>query len=187
MIASYSNCFNVLMFPSLLRMDEFKAVAPGSGCCIDGGTLILSVFTLGVDSFGRTVSTVEIWSLLFSLINGAISFSPNTETSFKSTILSITFSSSRTFPGQLYDLREPITTLEINLHYILCLSTSSPFWLGEPTGFKSYRSIIFEDLPRTGIPENFSSFQSYERYVKTLVDSKTIQEQSKITSDISCL
>jgi len=68
--------------------------------------------------------------------------------------------------------------------HILCLSTSSPFWLGEKTGFKSYRSIIFEDLPRTGIPENFDSFKSYERYVKTLVDSKTINEQSKIWWDI---
>ena len=68
--------------------------------------------------------------------------------------------------------------------HILCLSTSSPFWLGEPTGFKSYRSIVFEDLPRTGIPENFSSFQSYERYVKTLVDSQTIDGPSKIWWDM---
>ena len=29
------------------------------------------------------------------------------------------------------------------LPHILCLSTSSPFWLGEQTGFKSYRSIIW--------------------------------------------
>lgn len=68
--------------------------------------------------------------------------------------------------------------------HILCLSTSSPFWLGEPTGFKSYRSIIFEDLPRTGIPEHFSSYKSYDSYVKTLVDSKTINDPSKIWWDI---
>tara|TARA_B100000131_G_C18067533_1_gene593167 strand:+ start:274 stop:1380 length:1107 start_codon:yes stop_codon:yes gene_type:complete len=68
--------------------------------------------------------------------------------------------------------------------HILCLSTSSPFWLGEATGFKSYRSIIFEDLPRTGIPEGFDSFQSYQRYLKTLIDSNTIDEPSKIWWDM---
>ena len=40
---------------------------------------------------------------------------------------------------------------------ILTLSTSSPFWWGQKTGFKSYRIIVFEDLPRTGIPEMFNS------------------------------
>jgi len=44
--------------------------------------------------------------------------------------------------------------------HILTLSTSSPFWWGQKTGFKSYRSIVFEDLPRTGIPEMFNSFVS---------------------------
>ena len=68
--------------------------------------------------------------------------------------------------------------------HILCLSTSSPFWLGEPTGFKSYRSIIFEDLPRTGIPEKFESFQNYEGYIKTLLDSNTIDDPSKIWWDM---
>ena len=70
------------------------------------------------------------------------------------------------------------------LPHILCLSTSSPFWLGEQTGFKSYRSIIFEDLPRTGIPENFDSYMNYESYVKTLVDSNTITNPSKIWWDM---
>ena len=40
--------------------------------------------------------------------------------------------------------------------HILALSTSSPFWQGNYTGFKSFRSIIFEDLQMTGIPEIFA-------------------------------
>lgn len=50
--------------------------------------------------------------------------------------------------------------------HLLALSTSSPFWQGENTGLKSYRSVVFEALPRTGIPPTFKSwaeFQSYER------------------------
>ena len=38
------------------------------------------------------------------------------------------------------------------LPHVLCLSTSSPFWMGRNTGLKSYRSIIFRNFPRTGIP-----------------------------------
>ena len=55
--------------------------------------------------------------------------------------------------------------------HILTFSTSSPFWWGQKTGFNSYRSIIFEDLPRTGIPERFDSSLEYDQYVKTLIKS----------------
>ena len=51
-------------------------------------------------------------------------------------------------------------------------------------GFKSYRSIIFEDLPRTGIPENFESHHQYDEYVDTLIKSNTITDPSKIWWDI---
>jgi carboxylate-amine ligase len=52
--------------------------------------------------------------------------------------------------------------------HLLALSTSSPFWLGENTGLKSYRSVIFEQLPRTGIPHSFSSWGEYQRFEETL-------------------
>lgn len=68
--------------------------------------------------------------------------------------------------------------------HILTLSTSSPFWRGENTGFKSYRSIVFEDLPRTGIPERFGSSQEYDAYVETLIKCGSIDEPSKIWWDI---
>ena len=61
--------------------------------------------------------------------------------------------------------------LRIYLPLLLSLSTSSPFWRGENTGFKSYRSIVFEDLPRTGTPEYFDSASSYDKYVETLIES----------------
>lgn len=52
--------------------------------------------------------------------------------------------------------------------HVLCLSTSSPFWHGRYTGLKSYRSIIFETLPRTGIPPQFGSYAEYDRMVEIL-------------------
>jgi carboxylate-amine ligase len=54
------------------------------------------------------------------------------------------------------------------LPHILALTTSSPFWHGRNTGLKSYRSVIFESLPRTGIPPIFNSYEEYDRFVMLL-------------------
>jgi len=68
--------------------------------------------------------------------------------------------------------------------HILTLSTSSPFWAGRYTGLKSYRSVVFEDLPRTGLPEYFDSYQEFERYTDTLVKTGCIDEPTKIWWDV---
>ncbi|MFQ5400381.1 MAG: carboxylate-amine ligase [Anaerolineae bacterium] len=52
--------------------------------------------------------------------------------------------------------------------HLLALSTSSPFWQGRNTGLKSYRSVIFEALPRTGIPHSFNSWAEYRNYERTM-------------------
>lgn len=52
--------------------------------------------------------------------------------------------------------------------HLLALSTSSPFWHGRNTGLKSYRSVIFESLPRTGIPHSFISWGEYKNFERTL-------------------
>ena len=70
------------------------------------------------------------------------------------------------------------------LPHVLALSTSSPFWDGRDTGMKSYRSIIFENLPRTGLPPSFSSFAEYSSFVSTLVGTNCIEDPSKIWWDI---
>lgn len=54
------------------------------------------------------------------------------------------------------------------LPHILALSSSSPFWMGHLTGLKSYRSIVFETLPRTGIPMEFKSWSEYQAFIKVL-------------------
>lgn len=70
------------------------------------------------------------------------------------------------------------------LPHILALSTSSPFWQGQDTELRSYRSVIFEDLPRTGIPGEFRSYNDYGRYVQTLVKTRCIEDASKIWWDV---
>lgn len=70
------------------------------------------------------------------------------------------------------------------LPHILAISTSSPFWFGRDTGLKSYRSIIFEDLPRTGIPDYFVSYDEYLRHVDTLIKTRCIEDATKIWWDV---
>jgi len=70
------------------------------------------------------------------------------------------------------------------LPHILCLSSSSPFWMGRNTGLKSYRSIIFRNFPRSGIPRVFQSWADFNYLVETLVNTNTIPDGSKIWWDV---
>jgi len=69
------------------------------------------------------------------------------------------------------------------LPHVLCLSTSSPFWMGRNTGLKSYRSIIFRNFPRTGIPRTFQSWAEFAYVVDTLVRTNSIPDGTKIWWD----
>jgi carboxylate-amine ligase len=70
------------------------------------------------------------------------------------------------------------------LPHIYALSTNSPFWCGRNTGFKSYRSKVFDKFPRTGIPDFFSSAAEYDEYVNLLIKTRCIDNGKKIWWDI---
>jgi len=70
------------------------------------------------------------------------------------------------------------------LPHLLALSDSSPFWQGQDTGLASYRLTIFDNLPRTGLPPQLSSWSAYERATGTLVDLGVIEDTTKIWWDI---
>ncbi|MBO6783424.1 MAG: carboxylate-amine ligase [Alphaproteobacteria bacterium] len=69
------------------------------------------------------------------------------------------------------------------LPHLLALSTSSPFWQGQNTGLLSYRLSVFDELPRTGLPERFDSWGEYARHVDMLVDAELVEDASKIWWD----
>ncbi len=70
------------------------------------------------------------------------------------------------------------------LPHLLVLSTSSPFWEGRDTGLKCYRLSVFDELPRTGLPERFDSWSEYERHLDALISAGALQDSSKIWWDI---
>jgi carboxylate-amine ligase len=79
------------------------------------------------------------------------------------------------------DLRiDMMNQVRYMLPHLLALSTSSPFWDGVNTGLLAYRLVIFQNLPRTGIPEEFASWGEYQRHVDTLVGAGLIEDPTKL-------
>lgn len=70
------------------------------------------------------------------------------------------------------------------LPHLLALSTSSPFWHGEDMGMMSYRMLVFDTLPRTGLPARFDSYMEYERLVQQLVSVGVVDDATKIWWDV---
>ena len=70
------------------------------------------------------------------------------------------------------------------LPHVLALSTSSPFWMGQNTGLKSYRTEVFKKFPRTDIPDHFDSYSGFQRYVDLLVKTDCINDGKKIWWDL---
>ena len=79
---------------------------------------------------------------------------------------------------------EIMNTVRYLLPHIFALSTNSPFWLGRNTGYKSYRTKVFDKFPRTGIPENFGSASEFDEYVALLVKTNCIDNAKKIWWDL---
>ena len=70
------------------------------------------------------------------------------------------------------------------LPHILALSANSPFWLGDDTGYKSFRLKVFERFPRTGLPHHFGSISEYDDYIKLLIKTGCMDNPKKIWWDM---
>jgi len=77
-----------------------------------------------------------------------------------------------------------VNSLRYFLPHLYALSTNSPFWEGRNTGFKSFRSKVFDKFPRTGIPDLFGSLAEYENFLNLLVKTNCIDNAKKIWWDI---
>ena len=70
------------------------------------------------------------------------------------------------------------------LPHLLALTTSSPFWIGEDTGLKSYRLTVFDALPRTGLPDYYESYGEYQRVVDQLIQGGLMADATKLWWDL---
>ncbi|MEL7542985.1 MAG: carboxylate-amine ligase [Pseudomonadota bacterium] len=70
------------------------------------------------------------------------------------------------------------------LPHILALSSSSPFWQGADTGLRCYRLSVFDQLPRSGMPDQIENWAAYQRTINVLIATGTIEDTSKIWWDL---
>ncbi|HLW01341.1 MAG TPA: carboxylate-amine ligase [Ktedonobacterales bacterium] len=68
--------------------------------------------------------------------------------------------------------------------HVLALSSNSPFWQGRVTGYKSFRTTVWQRFPRSGLPDIYPSYAEFERYVGMLVSTNCIDDGKKIWWDL---
>ncbi|TMC22353.1 MAG: carboxylate-amine ligase [Chloroflexi bacterium] len=67
---------------------------------------------------------------------------------------------------------------------ILALSANSPFWLGEDTGYASFRTLMASRWPTAGQPHYFASFAEYQALLQALVATGSVEDSTRIYWDI---
>ncbi len=70
------------------------------------------------------------------------------------------------------------------LPHVYALSSNSPFWEGRNTGFKSFRTKVFDKFPRTGLPDYFNDWDDYKNYINLLIKTNCIDNAKKIWWDV---
>lgn len=66
------------------------------------------------------------------------------------------------------------------LPLFLALSASSPFWDRLRTGLMSYRQAMYDEWPRTGIPDFFADEAAYDAFAAVLVRAGAIADASSL-------
>jgi carboxylate-amine ligase len=71
-----------------------------------------------------------------------------------------------------------------HLPTLLALSSSSPYWEGQPTGLQSYRSKVMELLPTAGLPPLMRNWSEYVWLVNHMVNTRFIETIREIWWDV---
>lgn len=67
---------------------------------------------------------------------------------------------------------------------LLALSASSPFFRGKNTGILSYRTKLFEQLPRAGVPQHFETYEEFLELYGRLKETGTVESLKDIWWDV---
>jgi carboxylate-amine ligase len=67
---------------------------------------------------------------------------------------------------------------------LLALSANSPFWHGRDTGLASARSVIFQGMPRSGLPPAFSSYEEWELAMQRMVEVGFVEDYTYVWWDL---
>jgi carboxylate-amine ligase len=79
---------------------------------------------------------------------------------------------------------EVINRARIWLSVLLALGGNSPFWMGEETGYDSYRTQLWSRWPLSGPPAVFGSEEEYQGLIADLIATGVIEDATKIYWDL---
>ena len=74
--------------------------------------------------------------------------------------------------------------LRVWLAPLLALSANSPFWLGEDTGYASYRTQVWGRLPAAGPPASFASLAEHDALIEALVQTGGVLDAASVYWDV---
>jgi carboxylate-amine ligase len=66
----------------------------------------------------------------------------------------------------------------------LALTANSPFWVGEDTGYASFRTEVWSRWPTSGPPPVFASWNEYQELVQALISAGCLEDTTKVYWDI---
>jgi carboxylate-amine ligase len=64
------------------------------------------------------------------------------------------------------------------------LSASSPYWVGEDTGYASNRAMMFQQLPTAGLPPQLGAWANFEQIVDDLTTVGVIDDHTELRWDV---
>jgi carboxylate-amine ligase len=67
---------------------------------------------------------------------------------------------------------------------LLALSANSPFWLGEDTGYASFRTELWGRFPMAGPPHRFADLAEHDALVEDLIRAGAIRDATNLYWDI---
>ena len=67
---------------------------------------------------------------------------------------------------------------------LLVLAANSPFWLGDDTGYASFRTELWSRWPMAGPPHYFASRDEYDALLRSLIATGAIEDATKIYWDV---
>lgn len=80
-------------------------------------------------------------------------------------------------------LIDRIDVMNRAMHWLplfLSLSTSSPFWNGRMTGLLSYRQALYDEWPRSGIPDFLKDESEYRSFVELMRGADAIRHAGQL-------
>ncbi|WP_321313766.1 YbdK family carboxylate-amine ligase [Halarcobacter sp.] len=85
------------------------------------------------------------------------------------------------------DFEKALKAYNYSIYYLplfVALSASSIYYDGEDTGIHSFRTKIFERLPKASIPEYFDTFEQMQNLYNLLEDSEVINSTKDVWWDV---